>query len=259
MKCPSCAAPLEAGAYRCEYCGEAIRAMPAQGAAAGASGVAPGGGIPTDTALRVRALAPDGHWYTCNVEGQGYEGFRVKWDDGRQAVLPAEMVREPCDPSRLAPGVRVFGEYQGKYYPGTVRQVGDRQWNVQFDDGESAAMTRDRLFVCGPAQPLAPGSMCLAQEGDGAWYPCRVLSGPDGQGRQRVRFDQGGDGLYTLEQLNGPARPDLVQPGRRVMGIGEDGYFYPATVVQAKPGQAYLRFDDGDEAWLFSHQIRCIC
>jgi hypothetical protein len=260
MKCPSCSAPLEAGAYRCEYCGEAIRDAPAQGAPAGQSGVAPGGGVRADSALRVRALASDGCWYTCNTQGQGYEGIRVRWDDGREAVLPSEMVREPCDPSRLQPGVRVFGEYHGKYYPGTVRQVADRQWNVQFDDGETAAMPRDRLHVCDRTRhPVAPGQLCLVQEGDGAWYQGRVLSGPDAQGRQRVRFDQGGDGVYTLEQINGPAAPDLARQGCRVMGIGEDGYFYPATVLQVQQGQAYLRFDDGDEAWLFAHQIRFIC
>jgi len=260
MKCATCGAALEPGAYKCEYCGEAVREVAAPSAPAGQSGVAPGGAPPVDSALRVRALATDGCWYTCNLLGQNPEGHRVKWDDGRESVIAVEMVREPCDPMQLQPGVRVYGEYEGKYYPGTVKQVGDRQWNVLFDDGETAQMPADRLYVS-PVKEAAvpPGAMCLAQDADGAWHPGRIVSGPDAQGRQRVRIEQAGDGLFTREQLNGPAGPELLQVGRRVMGVGEDGYFYPATVKDAKQGQANLTFDDGDEAWLFSHQIRCIC
>ena len=60
-------------------------------------------------------------------------------------------------------------------------------------------------------------------------------------------------------QLNGPAGPELMQQGKRVMGIGPDGYWYPGTVKQVSQGQYQIRFDDNEEAWLPAHEVRAIC
>jgi len=157
--------------------------------------------------------------------------------------------------------VRVFGEYEGRYYPGTVTQAIQGGWNIRFDDGEAASMTADRLCVINISQPpVPPGTQVLAQSNqDGGWYPGRVFSGPDQNGRQQVRLDGGGVEYCTREQLNGPAGPDLMKQGKRVMGIGNDGLWYPGTVTQVTQGQVCIRFDDNEEAWVMTYEVRFIC
>ena len=89
------------------------------------------------------------------------------------------------DPGRLNPGTRVFGEYEGRYFPGTVMEATQGGWNVEFDDGERATCAADALCIwSAPQGPISPGTQVLAQNAeDGAWYTGRVVSGPDGKGR----------------------------------------------------------------------------
>lgn len=273
MKCNQCGAPATPGTTICEYCGQALEfgasappvgGIPAAGPSPGmappgaspppqAGGSMPGGGTP-------RALAPDGCWYP--VAASPVAGkFLVRFNDGREATLPPEEVREPCNPGKLSKGTRVFGEYEGRYYPGTVVDNTGAGWNVRFDDGETATMQADQLCVWdAPQPPIPPGTQVLAQScQDGGWYPGRVMSGPDANGRQRVRIDSGGVEDCSRAQINGPAGPELAKQGKRVMGIGPDGMWYPGTVQQAAQGQVYIRFDDNEEAWVMAHEVRFIC
>ncbi len=262
MSCQECGAPTEPGMVRCDYCGHMLELVKAEaGAAAGTAGVAPGGSVPAGMAHQVRALSTDGAWYACFVLEQKSDGIAIRWFDGRQATLQPEMIREPAQAAQLQPGVRVFGEYEGRYYPGTIKNVaGEDQWNIQFDDGETALYPPDRIHVPVRQCPTVnPGQQVLAQDADGLWYPGRVSSGADGKGFQRVRLDRGGDLMVTKEQLNVGLPADLLQVGKKVMGIGEDSCWYPGTVLQVVQGQVSVRFDDGEEAWMFNHQVRFIC
>jgi tetratricopeptide (TPR) repeat protein len=45
-------------------------------------------------------------------------------------------------------------------------------------------------------------------------------------------------------------RPAGRAVGQRVLGAWPDGFFYPATVEAVEPGRCFLRFDDGDAAWV---------
>jgi hypothetical protein len=187
--------------------------------------------------------------------------YLVRFSDGRTVTLPHTEVREPAPAHRLVAGVRVLGEYEGRYYPGTVMDGRNGTWTVQFDDGENVSLTADRLCIFDvPQPPIPPGVQVLAQRRqDGCWYSGRVMSGPDHRGWQRVRIDAGGTEDCTRAMINGPAGPDLLQPGKRVMGIGPDGLWYPGTVTQVSRGQVYVRYDDNEEAWMATHEIRFIC
>lgn len=245
MKCTHCGAPVVPGETLCSFCGHAL-----------GDGVvmdAPGAGA-------TRALAADGCWYPVACSPLPRNMFLVCFNDGRQATLPAQEVRPPCSPARLKPGQRVFGEYEGRYFPGTVTGQAEGGWTILFDDNECSTLPADRLCPCDvPMPPLTPGTQVLAQGPDGAWYSGRVVSGPDVHGRQKVRIDGRGIALCTRAQLNGPAWADLLRAGSRVMGIGPDGYWYPGTVRQAVEGQCCIRFDDGEEAWVLTHEVRFIC
>ena len=270
MKCTTCGAPVTPGITICEYCGSPLDFGP-DGPPVGTPGAGPApnfvpaGSKPAaggaGTGGTARALAPDGAWYPVACSGVQGNMFLVRFNDGRQATIPQEEVRRPCDPSILKSGARILGEYEGHYYPGTIQGEAGGVWTVQFDDGEKATLPADRLAPCNlPQQPIPPGTQVLAQSPhDGGWYSGRVMSGPDQTGRQRVRIDSGEIAPCTRAQINGPAGPDLLQQGRRVMGIGPDGMWYPGTVKQVAQGQCYIRFDDNEEAWVMLHEVRCIC
>jgi hypothetical protein len=245
MNCTHCGAPVLPGETLCAYCGYALGSGMVMGAA--------GAGT-------TRALAPDGRWHPVACSALPRNMFLVCFHDGRQATLSAEEVHQPCSAERLRPGQRVLGEYEGHYFPGTVRCQAAGGWNVVFDDNETAILPADRLCVCdAPMPPLPPGTRVLAQGPDGAWHPARVVSGQDMRGRQKVRVDTGGIAECSRAQLNGPAWVDLLRAGRRVMGIGPDGWWYPGTVQQVAEGQCCIRFDDGEEAWVLTHEVRFIC
>lgn len=270
MNCSNCGAPSTPGVTICDYCGQPIEFGPggppvgtpgagkapaiAPRGAKQAGGGAPGGGTS-------RALTPDGCWYPVACSQIPENKCLVRFNDGRQATLPQEEVRQPCNPGSLNAGARILGEYEGRYYPGTVKGAVSGGWTVQFDDGENATLGADRLCLYNiPTQPIPPGTQVLAQSPhDGGWYPGRVMSGPDQQGKQRVRIDSGDIAHCTRGQINGPAGPELLQQDKRVMGIGPDGMWYPGTVKQVAQGQCYIRFDDNEEAWVMFHEVRCIC
>lgn len=273
MKCNNCGAPATPGVTICEYCGQPLEfgasvppaggapaAGPSPGMAPPGASPAPGGGGAKGSGI-VRALAPDGCWYPVAASQIPGGKVLVRFNDGRQATVSAEEVRHPADPGRLNSGVRVLGECEGRYFPGTVMQATADGWAVQFDDGENATLPADVLSVFdAPQPPIPPGTQVLAQSReDGCWYPGRIMSGPDQNGRQKVRIDAGGVEECTRAQLNGPAGEDLCQPDKRVMGIGPDGLWYPGTVQQATQGQVYIKFDDNEEAWVMAHEVRFIC
>ena len=270
VKCTTCGAPATPGTTVCEYCGQALEFGPGTGPAPSqATGPAPGMVAPGGSAGeqggyagegQTRALAPDGCWYPVAASPVAGDKYLVRFSDGKTATLPKAEVRPPCDANALKPGTRVMGEYEGKYFPGTVIEATQGGWNCQFDDGERATMTADTLCLFNaPQPPVSPGTMVLCQVGDeGQWWPGRVLSGPDREGRQRIRMNAGGDGICSRGQINEPASPELMAQGKRVMGIGDDGYFYPGTVVQSAQGQCEIKFDDGEQAWLMAHEVRFI-
>jgi hypothetical protein len=186
--------------------------------------------------------------------------FLVRFTDGRQVTVTADEVRYPCESQQLVPGALIWGEYSGRYYPGTLVNESAQGWVVQFDDGEQACLAQDQLCPQGAPPPAVdPGTVVVAQQSDGAWYQGRISSGPDQSGRQMVRLDQGRQVCCTRAQLN-PAPPAmLLQEGKRVMGLGQDGFWYPGRVRQTGQGQVFITFDDGDEAWMMPHQVRFIC
>ncbi len=284
VKCSTCGAPATPGVTICEYCGEALDfggAAPqaqapgmspapgaAPGVAPGAEGAPPGPGggqaaspVAAAPGRTTRALAPDGYWYPVAASPiEGGKKFLVRFDDGYQATMNADEVRPPCDAHFLRPGTRVVGESENLYRQGTV--VGETQggWEVSFDDGSSAILPNDRIAVYDtPAEPLPPGTRCLAQGSDGRWYDGQIFSGADQDGRQSVRLDEGGTAQCLPSQLVGTAGPDVAKPGSRVLGIGpEYQHWYPGTVQQVTQAQALVRFDDGDEEWMGLNQIRRI-
>jgi hypothetical protein len=206
-------------------------------------------------------LASDGYWYPVAASPvESGQKFLVRFDDGYQATMGAEEVRPPADIHFLRSGTRVVGESENLYRPGVIQGEGQGGWKILFDDGSSAILPNDRLALYNaPAQTIPPGTRCLAQADDGRWYDGQVFTGADQSGRVRVRLDQGGQCSCLPSQLIGPAGPDLMQPGKRVLGVGpEYAHWYPGTIQQVTQGQALVRFDDGDEEWMAAHQIRRI-
>lgn len=270
MNCKICGAPATPGVTICEYCGEVLdfaseALPPAASQAPGGVPVGvpggPAGGVASEPGRVTRALAPDGYWYPVAASPlEGGQQYLVRFDDGYQATMDAAEVRPPCEIYKLQAGVRVVGEFENLYKPGTVTQDMGNGFGVQFDDGSTAVMPTDRLAVYDyPLQQYPPGTKCLAQGDDGRWADGQVFTGPDQNGRQRVKLLQGGTALCAAFQINPPAGPDILQAGTRVLGIGPEYLmWYPGTVQQTTQGQALIRFDDGDEAWMETHQIRRI-
>lgn len=163
-------------------------------------------------------------------------------------------------------GARVMGEWTpGNWYPGRIgRAEPDRaQYYVEFDDGDRAWLTPERIAtVLSPGDPPPPvGTRVLGLWSNGHWYPGRI---GDVRGSEAfVQFDDG-DKAWLPPQKIAPI-PTVAPPagstdglvvGARVMGEWSPGAWYPGMIAEAREPEYFVKFDDGDEAWLPPNRIR---
>lgn len=168
-------------------------------------------------------------------------------------------------------GDRVEILYDGKWYPGSVLEVGNNQWKVHYDgydSGWDTWMPADRLRAGTaaadpgkPREPAAPVEPDMPVTGDpvvgeaceaswnNSWYWVRILK-VDG-GRYFIHWDGYGDEKdewVTRDRLRrkGEAKDNLPRKGREGNGgglapeqmVGKEveaywrGRWYPATVVK---------------------------
>ena len=172
-------------------------------------------------------------------------------------------------------GARVMGLWSnGNWYPGVVSQQRDRrgepQYFVQFDDGDTAWLSSDQLQVqSAPASgsggaPPPLGARVMADWTEDSWYPGYVCEANPNETLFFVQFDDGDTKwlapLKIRPNYDRPAAAPTPQlsPGSVVQGEWSDGSWYPGVVARANLDATmfFIQFDDGDQKWLPSHQLR---
>lgn len=172
-------------------------------------------------------------------------------------------------------GARVMGLWSnGSWYPGMVSQTrerrGEPQYFVQFDDGDTAWLTADKIQVqsapgaaaYGEAPTL--GARVMGDWTENSWYPGYVCEANPNGTLFFVQFDDGDTKWLAPSKIrpNGDrpaatATPQLT-PGTAVQGEWADEAWYPGVVARVNDNATmfFIQFDDGDQKWLPSHQLR---
>lgn len=162
-------------------------------------------------------------------------------------------------------GMRVMGEWSpGAWFPGRIGATEPErgQYFVEFDDGDRAWLTPERIAVVGSTGVLPPvGARVLGMWGNGGWYTGRI--GEVRGAEAFVLFDDGdrawlpGEKIAPLPSVPVPvASTEGLVIGARVEGEWTPGAWYPGTIAQVREPEFFVKFDDGDEGWLLPHRIR---
>src|SRR5262245_10025287 len=160
----------------------------------------------------------------------------------------------------LTAGAKVMGEWTpGKWYPGRIGEAASdgSRYFVVFDDGDRAWLTPERIAPMLPPSTALPavGARVLGQWSNGHWYLGRVSrTRPE---EAFIEFDDGDTAWLRSEKIaaisapvSAPGNPlEGLVLGARVMGEWSTGAWYPGAIAQIRPGEFFVQFDDGDQAW----------
>ena len=170
-------------------------------------------------------------------------------------------------------GSRVMGLWSnGSWYPGVVAQErvrhGGNEYFVQFDDGDTAWLTPAQVqaqvtpTAHGPA-PF-PGARVLGDWTEDNWYAGYVAESNVNESLFFLQFDDGDTKWLAPTKIrphtdrpNAAPTPQLTA-GTTVQGEWSAGFWYPGVVARANNNATlfFIQFDDGDQKWLPSHQLR---
>lgn len=184
----------------------------------------------------------------------------------------------------IAVGARVTGQWHnGQWYPGRIGQVrqnmGATEFFVEFDDGDRAWLTVDRVRPVGaptgktagpgggfaPQMALAPGSAVLGDWTEDSWYEGYIAEANSNNTLFFVQFDDGDTRWLPPQKIRPrPGVPALMPgsvghlpAGTRVSGLWHSGSWYPGVVGRQNANQSmcFIQFDDGDTKWLGSMHL----
>ena len=96
---------------------------------------------------RVAQWAPDG-WYHGKADKTCAVGLHIAFDDGDQADRPFALVAVDHAPRRdeVKAGTHLLAMWtDGRVYPGTVTQISEDKYDIQFDDGDTRTVGREDL------------------------------------------------------------------------------------------------------------------
>jgi hypothetical protein len=180
-------------------------------------------------------------------------GFHVVFDDGDEADVPVGLTALDKVPNKddAKPGRRVAALFGGgKYFPGSITKGADGNYDIQFDDGDTAsvALTNLRLLAVEPVagRTAKPGDKVWGQWRPNAWYPGKVSRlVPSGL---HVVFDDGDEADLPVPLIAPDRSPGKNDPkvGSHVLALFTNGHFYPGTITAARDGTFDIRYDDGD-------------
>jgi hypothetical protein len=199
---------------------------------------------------RVLACLFDLDWYPGIILEPRPDRLRILFDNGTQAVIPAQKVR----PFHLSPGERVMCRRKGgrDFYTGQIAALDGEKVQVLYDDGKTETtsvrllrLRRDEWLPVNPALMVHAGSRVLGQWFDLFWYPGTVLT-MNGK-RLHIAYDHGSQGLATPDQV----KPFNLPIGTRVLCRRRGGPQYlPGTVKELEGNRLRVVFEDGVEEWL---------
>lgn len=111
--------------------------------------------------------------------------------------------------------------------------------------------TFDPETVLAPAKPLANpriGERAKARDSDGDWYACRIIAARDEKLKIHfIGYEEDEDIWVGPEDLQ-PIKQVQYANGTKVEVLWKK-HWYPATVMQAKPGVHLIHYTDYDSSW----------
>jgi hypothetical protein len=178
-------------------------------------------------------------------------------------------------------GTRVLGQWSdGRWYPGVISAQRGGDWFVQFDDGDTAWLTPERIRpsashgAAGPAasgpsaaraEPWEPGMPAYGDWTTDNWYPGYIAEAAE-NGLYFIQFDDGDVKWLQPDKLRPRTDAPRVPPGAggnlevgdRVSGRWHNGRWYDGHVGRVSPNRTmyFIQFDDGDRKWLPPHELR---
>ncbi|MBL8604326.1 MAG: hypothetical protein JNK72_20545 [Myxococcales bacterium] len=185
----------------------------------------------------------------------------------------------------LAVGTRVLGQWHnGSWYPGRIGQVQGyghaQQFFVEFDDGDTAWLTFDRVRVEGGAQPQkgygqpahatswAAGAAVLGDWTEDSWYEGYIADANSNGTMFFVQFDDGDSKWLPPQKIrprfnapsHAPGAAAQLSVGTRVSGEWSNGGWYNGAIARQNINQSmcFVQFDDGDVKWLGPDKIRAL-
>ena len=104
------------------------------------------------------------------------------------------------------------------------------------------------------------GTRVTAQWTDGNWYPGKIAQV---EGKQFcIQFDDGASAWVQAHQIQVQDGGAMAKPGGGGFAFGArikrqwtDGNWYSGTIDQVSGTDIHVKFDDGDEAWLATHEV----
>lgn len=111
-------------------------------------GLGADGAFAFDKGERVLAEWEQGLWYPGRVQDATDGGYRIAYDDGDLAVLPASKVR--AFDWRTGSRVQCNFRNQGKYFPGRIERMQGESITIAYDDGDREEATVSRCRGPGP-------------------------------------------------------------------------------------------------------------
>jgi len=160
-------------------------------------------------------------------------------------------------------GDRVLAPWEPTYlYAGTISKLAGDQAMIKFDDGDSGWVDVAAM------RPLAfkRGQKVMCRRRTGPNYYMGEIRDVDGD-NVRVRLDDGSDESTTVASLRvvvetptmgaktaagsvGSTAAAPIREGDRVWALWGGQALFAGTVTKLRPGEAHVRFDDGDQAWV---------
>jgi hypothetical protein len=193
-------------------------------------------------------------WLRGAISNTASIGFHVRFDNFDERALPPSLIAVDTPPKRedLKPATRVVAIWHnGKYYPATITDIGEKTCFLQFDDGDQGEFefALIRLIAARPDPARAPriGDIVWAQWRPNSWYHGTVAK--LGNLGLHIVFDDGdeADLAPALVVLDEPPQKENVKVGARVLAVWNNGNLYPATVREITDKKKYiLQFDGGD-------------
>ncbi len=197
-------------------------------------------------------------WYLATIVRAGDGGFDVLYGDADKATLGQDELLPLSQNPGFKRGERVLAIWQAgvRFFPGVVRAVAPRAYEVQWDDGSPASWVPAIWVTRGPAFTGAkPGRVLVAQV-KGAWHRATVVERKGADAYEVLLANGGRAAVSAAELIDLPATP-AFEPGDAVLAAdADDALFLPATVSEVKPLSFLVKWQNGQApSWVPAGRI----
>jgi hypothetical protein len=194
---------------------------------------------------------PNQEWYRGKATKTCAIGLHIVFSNDEKADLPLALMALDSAPKKdeVAVGTRVLAFFtDDKFYPGTVMKMGEDNYDIQYDNGDTHTVTLDDLRLIA----VKPTAETTAKKGDEVWAQWQPNQWYKGKAAStcavglHVVFDDGdeADLPVPLIAIDRAPKKDQVKVGTRVLARWKAKRFFPGTVTKISNNAYSVGFDD---------------